>query len=149
MAVIAHSAGARRANWLVATRHQFRAVVSKEGWTDELHPTTHPIEAYPLNRVYRHFGGTPEEVHENYLKNSALFHARGASIPTLFLMGNPELGGIDFSGSVRLFHDSIKAKGVTTEFIYYHNEGHVFEKPENKLNALKRSQEWIDKHLSK
>lgn len=146
MAVVAHSAGARRANWLVATRHQFRAVISKEGWADELHAVSNPIQAYPLNRVYKHFGGSPQEVPENYLKNSVLHHADSVSIPTLFLMGNPELGGIDFAGTVKLFYDVIQSKNVKTELIFYLDEGHVFEKVSNRLDALKRSQTWIDEH---
>jgi dipeptidyl aminopeptidase/acylaminoacyl peptidase len=146
MAVIAHSAGARRANWLIATRHQFRAVVSKEGWADELHAVSNPIQAYPLNRVYQHFGGSPQEVPENYLKNSALHYAKDVTVPTLFLMANPELGGIDLAGTVKLFSDVIKSKNVETELIFYPDEGHVFENVSNRLDALKRSQEWIGKH---
>ena len=91
MAIIGHSAGARRANWLTVSRHQFKAVVSKDGWADEMIVTT----IFPSTRFQSMMGGSPLKAPHNYLKNSAFFHSRGATTPTLFLMGDPELGGID------------------------------------------------------
>ena len=86
-------------------------------------------------------------VPQNYLKNSALFHCNGSSTPTLFLMGNPDLGGADPSKSVSLFYNALKDQGVETEYVQYPNEGHVFEKEKNKRDALKRAIQWIDGHI--
>jgi dipeptidyl aminopeptidase/acylaminoacyl peptidase len=144
LAVIGHSAGGRRVNWLTTTRHQFRAVVSKEGWADDYLTALNPPKNYPIKRMCYYYGGTPQEVPQNYLKNSSLFHTVDASTPTLFLMGNPKLGGADISGTVPLLNGLLKAKGIETQYIYYPDEGHVFEKPGNRLDALKRSETWID-----
>jgi dipeptidyl aminopeptidase/acylaminoacyl peptidase len=146
LAAIGHSAGARRANWLVASTHRFRAVVSKEGWADEW------IEIYnqtPSKRINKMFGGAPWEVPQNYFKNSALFHAKGATTPTLFLMGNPEKGGLDTSNSVNKFYNALKAQGIETAYVKYNDEGHVFEQPANRRDALERSIRWIDDHMGK
>lgn len=62
-------------------------------------------------------------------------------------MGNPKLGGIDVSGTVPLLNGLLKAKGLETKYIYYSDEGHIFEKLPNRLDALKRSEEWIDEHI--
>jgi dipeptidyl aminopeptidase/acylaminoacyl peptidase len=148
LAVIGHSAGGLRANWLTATRHQFRAVISKEGWADEYITALNPPKNYLIKLMYYTYGGTPQEVPKNYLKNSSLFHASEASTPTLFLMANPKLGGADISGTVPLFNGLLKAKGIETQYIYYPDEGHVFEKTANRLDALKRSEKWMDDYVS-
>lgn len=144
LAAIGHSAGGRRVNWLTATRHRFRAVVSKEGWADEW---IHCLSEPPLKREYLSFGGAAWEVPHNYLKNSALFHCNGATTPTLFLMGIPELGGVDRYNTVHMLYNALKGQGVETEFVKYDDEGHGFDKPANRRDALERSIKWIDEHM--
>ena len=144
LAVIGHSAGGRRANWLVASTHQFKAVVSKEGWADEWILS---LGMEPSKRMCQMLGGAPWEVPQNYLKNSALLHCNGATTPTLFLMGNPDLGGADPSKSVSMFYNALKSQGVETEYVQYLDEGHIFEKEKNKRDALKRAIKWIDGHI--
>jgi len=125
LVAIGHSAGGRRVNWLTATTHRFRAVISKEGWADEWISF---LGDPPLKRIHWIFGGTPWEVPQNYLKNSALFHCSGATTPTLFFKGNPELGGVDSQNTVHMLYNGLKGQGVETEYIEYPDEGHVFEK---------------------
>lgn len=139
LAVIGFSAGARRVNWLLTIRHQFKAIISKEGWACELATALNAPNKFPINRVSKIYGGRPQEVPQNYLKTSALNQAENARTPVLFLMGNPELGGIDFAGTVRQFYEAIKKNKVKAEFIYYPDEGHVFNKPANKLDTIRRS----------
>lgn len=143
LALIGHSAGARRANWMSVATNRFKAIVSKEGWVDEwLISLKHP-QGWEL------FGGSPEEVPENYQKNSALFHVKGASTPTLFLMGNPTLGGCDVDQTVLELHHALKEKGIDTEYVKYEDEGHLFLLPKNRRDALHRTIEWIDRHTAK
>ena len=85
--LIGHSAGGRRANWLTVSCDRFKVVISKEGWDDDLETAM----KYPP-QIWEYFGGSPLEFPENYTKNSALFHAKNGKTPTLFLMGNPDLG---------------------------------------------------------
>lgn len=81
LALIGHSAGALRANWLAVATHRYKAIISKEGWADEW---TQALHESPNKRHYAMYGGTPWEVPENYLKNSALHHAAAADTPVLF-----------------------------------------------------------------
>lgn len=141
MAVIGHSAGGRRANWLTVSKHLFRVVVSKEGWTDER------LQAMRFPATWPIFGGSPLEVPENYLKNSAIHHVKGASTPTLFLMGNPNNGGLDIDYSVQELYKAIKELGIDTEYVEY-NEGHCFMAPNNRRHALNKAMEWIDNYTS-
>jgi dipeptidyl aminopeptidase/acylaminoacyl peptidase len=141
-----HSAGARRMNWISATNHHFRAVISNEGWADEW---IQAMNTEPFcKRTSSSFGGAPWEVPQNYQKNSALFHCRGASTPTLFLMGNPDLGGHDPFNTVKILFNSLRDQGVETEYVKYEDEGHWLEKRENQRDALERSMRWVEKHFS-
>ncbi|MBA3814481.1 MAG: S9 family peptidase [Alphaproteobacteria bacterium] len=145
MTAIGHSVGARRVNWLVATSHRFKAIISHDGWADEW---IQALES-PFKRLYSTFGGAPWEVPQNYQKNSAPFHVLGATTPTLFLMGNPELGGADPHKTVHMLYNAIKGQSVETEYVKYSDEGHSFEKPENRRDALERTIKWIDGHLGR
>lgn len=143
MAVIGHSAGGRRVNWLIVATNRFKAAISKEGWADEwLMAGTEEREL-----IYTIYGGHPALVPENYQKNSSLFHVQKASTPTLFLMGNPKLGGVDQYETVRWIYYGLKALGVKTEYIYYPDEGHNFERLANQKDALERSVKWINQLL--
>lgn len=147
IAVIGFSAGGRRANWVSATRHRYKAVVSKEGWADELLETLNAQN--PSKSLYEGFGGPPWKVPLNYQKNSALFNCWGATIPTLFLMGNPKLGGADPYNTVLMLHRALKEQAVKTEYVQYLDEGHVFTKPKNLKDAMRRTIKWIEEHLGK
>ncbi|MBX9786031.1 MAG: prolyl oligopeptidase family serine peptidase [Alphaproteobacteria bacterium] len=122
IAIIGHSAGGRRVNRLLSMTHRFRAIVSKEGWLEEL-------------KLFQKVSG------------NTFLRWKGVRTPTLFLMGNPELGGVDAYNSVKTLYDYIKAQGVETEYIQYLDEGHIFEHPKNQRDALERSIKWIDKHM--
>ncbi len=144
LAIIGNSAGAARANWFAATTQRYRAIVSKEGWADEFISS---LKDKPSQRIYSLYGGSPWSVPQNYLKNSALYHSFGATIPTLFLMGNPERGGADPYGTVKLFYYALKAQGVKTKYIKYSDEGHVFKKPSHLRDVIERSIKWIDGYM--
>lgn len=78
---------------------------------------------------------------------SFLHHSQGATTPTLFFIGNPELGGVDKYHTMNQLHESIRNQGIETEIIYYPDEGHAVEKAENKRDLLTRSMEFIDKNI--
>lgn len=141
LAVVGHSAGARRANLLTTISHQYKAVVSHEGWADDY---INAINEPTYTLFYPEMGGSPWDVPENYLKDSALTHAKGATIPTLFLMGNPKLGGADPYSTVSKLFDLLKQEKVKTQHIYYPDEGHVFTKFVNKKDAFERAIKWVD-----
>jgi dipeptidyl aminopeptidase/acylaminoacyl peptidase len=77
----------------------------------------------------------------------SIYHALGASTPTLFLMGDPKLGGVDEYDSVRWLYRALKEQGVDTQYIRYPGEGHLFEREANRKDALDRTVNWIEKYL--
>lgn len=148
LVVIGHSAGSERANWLTVTTHRYKAVISHDGWADNLIETRNQP---PSKRVYLFFGGTQDDVPENYQKNSSLKYSTGATTPTLFFAGNIKLGGIGGSengkGSLPMLYHALKKQGVETDYIYYPDEGHVFEKLVNQRDILIHAINWIQKYF--
>ncbi len=43
--------------------------------------------------------------------------------------------------------DSLRKDGKTVDVHYYSNEGHGFEKRENRIDAIRRMVAWFDKYL--
>lgn len=144
MAIIGHSAGAVRANWAAVATHRYRSIISKDGWADGYIPI---LNWPPSKRTDSLYGGSPKDVPQNYLKNSALYHSAGATTPILFLMSNPKLGGVDPYKTVNIFYQMLKAQKVDTQYVKYPDEGHVVQKPKNLKDLLERSIKWIDSHM--
>lgn len=145
MAVVGHSAGGLRANWFEVSTHRYKAIVSHEGWADELEMALNE----PDTRRDKMSGGSPQDVPENYIKNSPLYFADQATTPILFLMGNPELGGADPYHAVFKFYEALKKNGVEAECHAYSDEGHCFEKLENRKDFIERTVSWIERHFGK
>lgn len=138
VAVIGHSAGARRVNWLTVTTTRYRAVVSHDGWADEWLEGGQGIFPHHVHPV----------LDPHYLqKHSSLFHAKGAATPTLFLMGNPRVGGVDLYNTVLWLYYALKVQGVPTKYFTYPDEGHCFERSANKLHALEQMLGWVEQHF--
>ncbi|MBA2711157.1 MAG: S9 family peptidase [Tatlockia sp.] len=146
LAVIGHSAGARRANLLTTISHRYKAIISHEGWADDYIDAINNPEPFKL--FYPEMGGSPWEVPENYLKDSALTHAIGATTPTIFFMGNPKLGGADRNNTVSQLFDLLKQQNVDTQYIYYPDEGHGLTTLQNRKNYLEQAIKWIDQHFN-
>ncbi|MCC2624430.1 MAG: hypothetical protein K0R14_303 [Burkholderiales bacterium] len=144
MAIIGHSAGAVRVNWAAVATHRYRAIISKDGWADDYIPI---LNWLPSKRTDTLYGGSPKDVPQNYLKNSALYHSAGVTTPILFLMNNPKLGGVDAYNTVNIFYQMLKAQKVDTQYVKYQDEGHVVQKPKNLKDLLERSIKWIDSHM--
>ena len=143
LSIVGHSAGALRANWFAVKSNRYQAIISKEGWADELSLAS----SFPASkRMSAMYGGSPQEVPQNYLKNSPLAYSSGAKTPTLFIMCNPELGGIDKTGTTLKLYNSFIDQGVEAQFIQYSDEGHNIEKAINRRDVLERAVDWIDKH---
>lgn len=135
-----HSAGGQFANWLITQTNRFAAAVSVEGPTDLVAAAkaTAPNDIAELE-----YGGSVEDVPENYRANSPLTYAAHARTPLLLFEGEP----MKRMEQGKPFCDALAAAGVETEYVYYEGEGHLFRKPENQVDYLRRTVAWFDRHL--
>ena len=148
MAVYGHSAGASLTNWIITHTARFRAAVSYEGLAEvQLSSCIGSVIGCEWNMRWA-MGGWPWEKPEVYRRNSATTYAAQARTPTLFLMSDPDHGGIDETGSVQFLYAALRRRGVDTQFVRYLNEGHVLAAPANRSDAFNRAVAWIDSHLS-
>lgn len=135
-----HSAGGQLANWLITQTNRFAAAVSVEGATDFVAAAkaTAPNDIAELE-----FGGSVEDVPENYRAISPMTYAAHARTPLLLFEGEP----MKRMEQGKPFCDALAAAGVEVDYVYYEGEGHLFRKPENKAEYLRRMLAWFDRHL--
>lgn len=135
-----HSHGASLTNWLITQTNRFAAAVSVEGPTDLVAAAkaTAPNDIAELE-----YGGSVEDVPENYRLNSPLTYAAQARTPLLLFEGEP----MKRMEQGKPFCDALAAAGVEVEYVYYEGEGHLFRKPENQADYLRRTLAWFDRHL--
>lgn len=147
MAVYGHSAGASLTNWIITHTIRFRAAVSYEGLAEiQLSSCIGSVIGCEWNMRWA-MGGWPWERPDVYRRNSATSYAAQARTPTLFLMADPDHGGIDETGSVQFLYAALRRHGVETQFVRYLNEGHVLAARANRRDAFNRAVWWIDSHL--
>ena len=135
-----HSNGASLTNWLITQTNRFAAAVSVEGATDLVAAAkaTAPNDIAELE-----YGGSVEDLPENYRAYSPLTYATQARTPLLLFEGEP----MKRMEQGKPFCDALAAAGVETEYVYYEGEGHLFRKPENRADYLRRIVDWFDRHL--
>jgi dipeptidyl aminopeptidase/acylaminoacyl peptidase len=89
--------------------------------------------------------GDPEKDRKIYEEDSPITYIHNVKAPLLVLQGanDPRVPKEEADQVV----DSLKKDGKVVDAHYYSNEGHGFEKRENRIDATRQSVEWFDKYL--
>jgi len=89
--------------------------------------------------------GDPEKDRKFYQAASPITYLHNAKAPLLVLQGenDPRVPKEEADQVVKLLQDD----GKTVAVHYYPNEGHGFDKRENRIDAIQRSIDWFDKYL--
>jgi dipeptidyl aminopeptidase/acylaminoacyl peptidase len=89
--------------------------------------------------------GDPEKDRKAYEAASPITYLHNAKAPLLVLQGenDPRVPKEEAEQVVKL----LQADGKTVDVHYYPNEGHGFDKRENRIDAIRRTVEWFDKYL--
>ena len=89
--------------------------------------------------------GDPEKDRKVYEAASPITYIHNAKAPLLVLQGDndPRVPKEEAQQVV----DLLKKDGKTVDVHYYSNEGHGFEKRENRIDSIRRTVEWFDKYL--
>ena len=89
--------------------------------------------------------GDPEKNRKVYEADSPITYIHDVKAPLLVLQGDndPRVPKEETQQVV----DLVKKDGKTVDVHYYPNEGHGFEKRENRIDAIDRTVAWFDKYL--
>jgi dipeptidyl aminopeptidase/acylaminoacyl peptidase len=136
------SYGGSMAMFAVTQTNKFRAAVTGAGAGDWL-------SYYGQNSIdkwmYSYFGASPYEDPEAYSKCSAMSYIKNVKTPTMVMVGERD-GEAPSPQSFQFWH-ALKELQVPTQLIVYADEGHSFNKFENRVDACVRTLEWFNLHM--
>ena len=116
------------------------SVVGVVSWKTMVETTRGDLRDYLLREL-----GDPAKDAELYRERSPLTHASKIRSPLLVLQGenDPRVPRSEAEQVVKALRDS----GKPHEYHVYPGEGHGFRLTENRIDALRRSLDWFDRHL--
>jgi dipeptidyl aminopeptidase/acylaminoacyl peptidase len=136
------SYGGYMSMWAVTQTNRFRASVAGAGianWQSY----------YGQNSIDRwmipFFGASVYDDPAVYAKSAPITFIKQVKTPTLVLVGERD-GECPAPQSYEFWH-ALKTLGIETELVVYAGEGHMFRKPEHRLDAMRRTVAWFDRYL--
>jgi dipeptidyl aminopeptidase/acylaminoacyl peptidase len=143
MAIVGGSYGGYLVSWLTSQTDRFAVAICHAGVTDLLGQWASDITSGRDTAV----GGTPWEDIDAVLRWSPLAHAGGMSTPTLVIHGEKDYRVVVTQGLA--LYGVLKQKGVDARLVYYPDEGHWIEKPQNSLHWYEEFLAWLDRYIGK
>jgi dipeptidyl aminopeptidase/acylaminoacyl peptidase len=136
------SYGGYLAGWSVGQTNRFAAAVAMSVVSDyvSFHLTS---EVWWYDQAI--LRGDWYDPASQYADRSPVFHAHACRTPTLIIQGAEDRCTPPGQGE-ELFN-AIAATGTDTELVVYPREGHVPMERAHALDAIRRTQEWFDRHL--
>ena len=138
------SYGGYMANWVLGHTDRFKCIVSHDGMfnTDSAWGTT---EELWFNNW--EFKGTPYTNPEMYAKWNPRNSAKNFKTPTLVIHGQFDYR-LDVSEGFQLF-TTLQTMGVPSKMLYFPDEGHWVQKPQNSQLWYKTVNDWVDQWTKK
>ena len=138
------SYGGYMANWVLGHTDRFKCIVSHDGMfnTESAWGTT---EELWFNNW--EFKGTPYTNPEMYEKWNPRNSAKNFKTPTLVIHGQLDYR-LDVSEGFQLF-TTLQTMGVPSKMLYFPDEGHWVQKPQNSQLWYKTVNDWVDQWTKK
>jgi dipeptidyl aminopeptidase/acylaminoacyl peptidase len=151
VAILGHSAGGKRV-YILLTQHDLyaAAILSESIPPDPLSnfinlATDEFTGGYPAG-IYREFyGGELSDVPDRY-KMNFMFDSYRNKTPTLIMVGNEALGGVDHMSN-ELLYSILKQHNVPTRMLKFVKEGHTYSRPESAKLAFEVVRRWLEVHM--
>ena len=135
-----HSWGANLVNRIVAADGRFRAAAAHEGSADTRLQFLLAWGGGGIPAYRRYFGGNPWQAPAKYAATSPMANVNRVRTPLLLLHGDHR------TAEAIAWHTALREHGVTSELIFYREEGHVLRRPENREDLVLRTVEWFRRH---
>ena len=128
--------------WALTQTQRFKAAVAGAGLSDWLsYYGTNDIDTWMLP----YFGASVYDDPKIYERSSPMTFIKNVRTPTLLLGGDRD-AEVPISQSYE-YWNALRRLGVTTEFVVYPDEGHVFFRQQDQLDAMSRIVDWFDNHM--
>lgn len=134
------SYGGYMADWILGHTNRFRCIVSHDGMFD-------PVSAWgTTDELWFNeweFRGTPWSAHSVYRRWSPMLAETRFRTPTLVIHGQLDYR-LDVSQGYQLF-DTLQRMKIPSEMLYFPDEGHWVQKPQNSALWYKTVDAWVDR----
>jgi dipeptidyl aminopeptidase/acylaminoacyl peptidase len=128
--------------WTVTQTPRFRAAVAGAGIANwKSYYGENAIDQWMIP----YFGASVYDDPAVYAKSSPIEFIKNVKTPTLILVGERD-SECPAPQSFEFWH-ALKTLGVPTELVVYEDEGHAIQKPEHRLDRLKRTVDWFNKQM--
>ncbi len=141
MAIVGGSYGGYLVSWIIGQTDRFAAAVCHAGVTDLLGQWASDVTAGREAAV----GGTPWEDMDAVLRWSPLAHTAGMATPTLVIHGEQDYRVVVTQGLA--LYGILKQKDVDARLVYYPDEGHWIEKPQNSIHWYSEFLGWLERYI--
>jgi dipeptidyl aminopeptidase/acylaminoacyl peptidase len=133
------SYGGYMANWILGHTDRFKCIVSHDGMfnAESAWGTTEELWFNDWE-----FKGTPYDNREAYEKWSPHQYAKNFKTPTLVIHGQRDYR-LDVSEGFQLF-TTLQMEGVPSKMLYFPDEGHWVQKPQNSKLWYETVNAWVD-----
>ncbi len=134
------SYGGYMANWVLGHTDRFKCIVTHDGMfnAESAWGTTEELWFNDWE-----FKGTPYDNRAMYEKWSPSTYAKNFKTPTLVIHGQKDYR-LDVSQGFDLF-TTLQMEGVPSEMLYFPDEGHWVQKPQNSQLWYKTVNDWVDR----
>ncbi len=138
------SYGGYMANWILGHTDRFKCIVTHDGMfnAESAWGTTEELWFNDWE-----FKGTPYDNRASYEKWSPHQYAKNFKTPTLVIHGQKDYR-LDVSEGLQLF-TTLQMEGVPSEMLYFPDEGHWVQKPQNSQLWYKTVNDWVDRWTKK
>jgi len=133
------SYGGYMANWILGHTDRFKCIVSHDGMFNTFSAWGTTEELWFNNWEFQ---GTPYTNHDMYNKWSPRNSAKNFKTPTLVIHGQRDYR-LDVSEGFQLF-TTLQTMGVPSKMLYFPDEGHWVQKPQNSQLWYKTVNDWVD-----
>jgi dipeptidyl aminopeptidase/acylaminoacyl peptidase len=142
LAIMGWSYGGYMTSWAITRTKRFKAAVVGAGVTNlwSMTGTTDIVSFLP-----DYFSGEPWDNFKAYFDHSPMAHVKGVTTPTLILHGEADIR-VPIGQSYELYN-ALKRQGVTTTMVVYPRMGHLPGEPRAELDVLRRTIEWVERHV--
>ncbi len=141
MAIVGGSYGGYLVSWIIGQTDRFAAAICHAGVTELLGQWASDLTAGREAAV----GGTPWDDIDAVLRWSPLNHTQKIKTPTLVIHGEKDYRVVVTQGLA--LYGILKQKGVDARLVYYPDEGHWIEKPQNSVHWYGEFLAWLERYI--